>query len=150
MNKIRPIEKCHECGEREKVGYKYCEPCSRKVQGRNERLSQVKRRDALKTPCVECKDTLTNTKYCASCAQKVRVRTSAEYYKERKRRKVPCTVCGVQTTGIKYCVDCACVAKKESEKSRKIRVNGVLPDKHEGTINPIFTAPRGSKRKKVC
>ncbi len=137
------MSKCQGC-DKEATGYKWCAECTVKARKAADRRHNEKRVQRRNTPCEECKDTLTRTKYCKPCSQIVKVR------KERERRNIPtkkCADCNADILQRKtYCDNCRIdrayhtqvrYNKPEVAECKELtKTRGENKDK--GSINPMF------------
>ncbi len=79
--------KCQGC-DKEAIGYKWCAACRNDRTREANRKSNSARRAKLRTPCIECKTTMTQTKYCSVCAQLVRTRKLGEYKRKAVTKEI--------------------------------------------------------------
>jgi len=122
--------KCRRCLTADKVGYKYCAACRKIAERETNRTTQIIRRQKNYTPCAECKTEMSYTKYCMSCAQKVKKNRNATFYQKKKEIAEMCEECFVKpkwskNSTTKYCEVCKVVVQKRKvEEKNKLRDTG--------------------------
>ena len=117
--------KCRRCLTEDKVGYKYCASCRKLAERETNRTTQIIRRQKNYSPCAECKTEMSYTKYCMSCAQKVKKERNATFYQRKKELAGICEECGERpkwssNSTTKYCEVCKVIVQKRKveEKNR--------------------------------
>ena len=153
---------CVECGVEPKApnAHKYCVLCKIIVAKRNTRASdkrmQKKRRMKNYSPCAECNEKFTYTKYCNKCSHAVHRRMNAERIQaEREKNIKKCDRCGEKdrwstNSTTKYCMECKAIVQKEKiqeknkirDKGKKVRRTRKKPVQKGISLDPTSQQPK--------
>ena len=122
-------KQCNGCGIEVSSRKKWCLECVTARKKARDVETGKKRRDANKKPCAECKVALTGSKYCVSCANKVKVRNDREYRSKQPKlcRECKCDI-SYRAKHAKLCEKCVVIVDARNYEKRKVdmRANKVV------------------------